>query len=45
MKKKVKELYVTPVSETLEVFSKGFLCASQTRSAMQDYEVQEEEDW
>ena len=45
MEKKFKKMYVTPVSETLEVFSKGFLCVSTTRSSMQDYEVLDEEDW
>ncbi|MBR0501110.1 MAG: hypothetical protein IJJ72_08965 [Bacteroidales bacterium] len=45
MEKRIKKMYVAPASETLELCCEGFLCVSTRRSSLQDYELQEEEDW
>lgn len=46
MERKVKKLYMTPMSEPLQLCNDCFLCASQTRSAgLQDYYLQPEEEF
>lgn len=45
METRIKKMYVAPASKTLKLCSESFLCESTTRSSLQNYELQEEEDW